>query len=997
MVSNQHYIELYVQGQLVELESQESLNLRINNVVFNPTQTVTRQSEYSYSFDIPSTPNNDKIFGYANVLSKLNKFHTRYSAEVYADGTLLFKGSLTIRKYSSKDKMYECNLVNIKVNSLEDIFGEMVMTDLKWMVDFDGAPTINQVNNDYSKDYFFPLVSYGVFQKNYVSKDEVGATYTSKFQLDKYNKWWIESFYPSLKMGEVMKKAFEQKGYEVVGDVFQDPYLNWIYGSCNLASEQVPIYNLGNPRFGNCSLKVRWNNYRSVNETTSFSRQDGWINSSGGLPQDLNFPYYKISPAINASNSSSSEQYNFSTIDIWNMMDSTNNSAVTVNVLSDTYMYDPNEQLIVIPSDGWYRIYLSAKASLSGVGTTFKADQWTNTFYEDDEFKEREVTITRGLSELTPLEIQLVRNYDGNVELIKGRTNIEYATGDPNQTNYTYRGDGYTGNTSPNKTVWDTDFPHQDLYSSKAPTKTDSIVKNTDEQKTFMITSTTTSEGTSTSGSGTFGGRRANGFNGEGTANFGGSRATAAAYNTYGYMHRDGYVMPYDQSVSEAFICGFSTIGNGTVSVMRNGKSWSKLCAINNQVFADVNGMDLVNKSESGGTETVRTEYCANTYRNARAYYYGNNSQISQAIIDCCVYLKRNDVLELMAVQRDYGGQKYATSAECEVQITAISERSEAELRSDPTWSAYSRTEFPYQLNLFNFTNKEMKVVDWINDVKTAFNLDIIQEGNTIEINTNQGIKKDITNAIDIDNRVYNGEVTSEYISYPREMSVRYKIDTDEWGFETTVPESHINDEDWKEWGDSGYTVIQLNDDTYETSTRNTQTNFSYTWYDDFLWKEVYQDGTENESYSGRTLMLPVIEKAEFMADGYGYEDAMAHDGYSLTQRFWYRDQPTQEYIWTADHMHDKIWLTIPMNTWNGFNLSYKDTEKSILTEYFNATPYLSSNYVNVDVYISPQEYNDIKNGALIHFDSDLYLISEINGYDPSGNNKTTLKMIKKV
>ena len=105
MISNQHYIELYVQGQLVELESQESLNLRINNVVFNPTQTVTKEAEYSYSFDIPSTPNNDKIFGYANVLSKTNKFHTRYQAEVYADGTLLFSGSLTIRKYSSK--MYE--------------------------------------------------------------------------------------------------------------------------------------------------------------------------------------------------------------------------------------------------------------------------------------------------------------------------------------------------------------------------------------------------------------------------------------------------------------------------------------------------------------------------------------------------------------------------------------------------------------------------------------------------------------------------------------------------------------------------------------------------------------------------------------------------------------------------------------------------------------------------------------------------------------------------
>ena len=84
MVTNQHYIELFVHGELLEFESQESLNLRINNVLFDPAKTVTKQAEYSYSFDIPSTPTNDRILGYANTLSKINKFHTRYNAEVYS-------------------------------------------------------------------------------------------------------------------------------------------------------------------------------------------------------------------------------------------------------------------------------------------------------------------------------------------------------------------------------------------------------------------------------------------------------------------------------------------------------------------------------------------------------------------------------------------------------------------------------------------------------------------------------------------------------------------------------------------------------------------------------------------------------------------------------------------------------------------------------------------------------------------------------------------------
>lgn len=998
MISNVHYIELYINGELIELESQDSLNLRINNVLFDPTKTTTTQAEYSYSFDIPSTPNNDRILNYANNLSRTNKFHARYPSQVYADGHMIFDGSLTIQKYSAKDKMYTCNLVNIKINTLDEIFGDDTLTDLKWMVDFEGAPTINTINNDGSTKYYFPLVSYGVFQKDYVSKDEVAATYTPKHTMDKYNRWWIDSFYPSLNMVEIIKRAFESRGYSVGGNAVYDPYINNIFCSTNLADEQVPIYNVGNPKFGNVSLKVNWNNYSSVNTSVDYESGDGWRNSTGGWPQDLSFPYYQMNPAINASNSNAPQEYNFSTVDIWNMMDSANNPNVNVTVQAPTYMYDPNEMLIVIPADGWYRIYLSAKASLSGVGTYFTAKQWTNTFFEGDEFTERDVQIKRGFNELTPLEIQLIRNYDNNVELIKGKRNITYNTGDPNQEYYTIRGRSYTGSTVINKHQWDTDFPHQDLAGSWSPTIMSGLVVTTSAQMGRAGRHTidrSTQSGTNTP-QGQSGQRPTSGTSQGG--GYGGGSTPQTRYNTYGYIHHDGYPMPYDPAVSEAFICGFSTLGDGTVSVQKNGYSWSRMCSRKNECFAEVKGMDLSKKKSDGTIEVVSTEYDKNTYNGARAYYYGTDSSINTAIIDCCVYLHKNDVLELIAVQRDYYGQKYACSAECEVQITAISERSEAELRGDQYWNVYSPTEFPKKLNLFNFTNDETRIADWINSVKTAFNLEIVQDGNIIDINTNQGFKKNLSNAIDIDNRVNSDEAESEYISYPKEMSVKYKIDTDEWGFELTVPPEHINDEgdEWKNWGDSGFTVISLSDDTYETKTQNTQTNFSYTYYDNFLWKEVLENGEETD-FTGLTITIPVIEKAEFMAEGYGYDEAMKHDGYSLTQRFWYRDQVSQEYVWLSDHMHEKVYLTYPMNSWNRFNLSYKDSETSIVTEYFNISPMLSSNYVKIDVHITPDEYKDIKGGALIHFDSDLYYCGQINGYDPSGGNTTELKLIKKI
>ena len=987
MVSNVHYIELYINKQLIELESQESLNLRINNVLFNPTRTTTTQAEYSYSFEIPSTPNNDRILGYANNLSKTNKFHARYPSEVYADGNLIFDGTLTIQKYSSKDKMYTCNLVNIKVKTLEEIFGDMVMTDIHWDVPFDGAPTINSVNADMSTKYFFPLVSYGVFQKDYVTKDEVGATYTPKHNLDKYNKWWVESFYPSLNMLETMRKAFESKGYGVGGGAYADPFLNNIYCSTNLASEQTPTYNLGNPKFGECNIHLTWNNYQSINQNVGFRPSEGFTNLTGGIPQDLKYPYYRVDAAVNSSSVGLTE-YNLSTIMMWNMLDSKNNSAVTVDIQNDTYMYDPNEHLIVIPSDGWYKIVLNTAVSLSGVNTTFTSKQYTTTYYDGDALEKRDVVITRELKEQCPIEIQLIRNYDENIELIKGRKNVKWKTGDPNQTEYTYRGDGYTGGTYPNRSDWETDFPHQNLYGASNPTNDslDSTVPTRQEKRGGGYVNGTENKG------GTFGGNRIS------VTISNNSKVALNQTNSQGYMHREGFVMPYDQVVSEAFICGFSSLGNGTVSVMRNGMSWSKLTGVNNRIFADVKGLDVVNMN-GDGTSTVATNYCANQYKGSRNSCRVTDSQMD-GTVSCCVYLNKNDILELVAIQRDFDeGQMYATSGNCQLYITAMNNESETVLRGDPTWSIESVSTFPTQLNLFNFTNKETKVSDWIQNIQKAFNLEITQNGNYIDISTNQGLKKNITNAVDIDNRVNSDEAESEFISYPREMSVQYKINTDEWGFELTVPPEHINDEDWAKWGDSGFTIIQLNDDSYESSTQNTTTNFSYTYYDNFNFRQQYQNGQEASATT--QITIPVLEKSEYMAEGYGYEEAMKHDGYSLTQRFWYRPQTSSQYVWLssvlASGQKEAIDLVYPKNTWERFNLSYKDTEKSIVSEYFNIHPMLNSNYVKVDCYLTPDEYKQIKGGALVHLDSDLYYTAELSGYDPSGTNPTELKLIKRV
>ena len=103
MVYKEHLVELWVNGKKVEFESQESVNIRFNNVLFDPTKISSSQAEYSFEFELPCTPNNNKIFDYANNLSKLNKFHSRWNAELYCDGSIIFKGTMTLN--SVKDKI----------------------------------------------------------------------------------------------------------------------------------------------------------------------------------------------------------------------------------------------------------------------------------------------------------------------------------------------------------------------------------------------------------------------------------------------------------------------------------------------------------------------------------------------------------------------------------------------------------------------------------------------------------------------------------------------------------------------------------------------------------------------------------------------------------------------------------------------------------------------------------------------------------------------------
>lgn len=992
MVYKEHYIELYVNGKQVELESQKSLNLRFNDVLFDPTKITSSQASYSFEFEVPSTPNNDKIFDYANNLSKLNKFHSRWDAEVYADGSKIFEGSLTLNGF--KNKMYKVNLVSVKNYSLDDIFGDAVMydisgtrTDQRWYIDFDGISTINAMNGSGDTSVMFPLVSYGVFEKSPTVSTSIideYKDYTSKFVLDKYNKWWVETFYPSLNMVETMRKCFEYKGYNVSGDLFKDDFLKDVYMSVNLADGQIPDYNLGNPRFGSIHLTCLWSSDPTGDPSANFPTY---------TDQELKFPYLRTSQynskTTGIDHSINEIEYNFKNARIYDMMETGHGNSCTVEL--DTYMWQPGERCIVIPSTGWYKIEMSVTMKLN-TSSNLTAKQWLAIYDDIDlaynntalKLEEGNLTFAPDFKITTPFEIQLVRNYtnsDDTIELIKGKNNFLCINGRVDEPTNDHYMSNYRN--------FPTCFPHEKMGTFAAwnspllmgqitPTETDYL----GDDYIYNLTEPNSS--------------------------------------LYGYVYRDNELMAYDPIVNPNFIMGVTSMGNkeggGCAAVIKNGYSWNKT---ESEKFMDMYNqpgyLNMYNyDSNYGGYFYSGTTFNKNTYIDAPQCTFSQTNKSISSKIYAMVYLNKDDVLRLLGIHRAYetmagADVNYETSATVDLRIQAATPESEAMLKFKG-YGYNSPIEFDDKLRLSNWLSKEKKISDWVQNIADAFNLEILQDGKNVIINTKKKIGQFNNYAVDIDDRVNSAEAESKGIDYPKSMAVKYKIDTDEWGAENSVleqpgGEAKMNEADWKKYIDSGFTQIMLNDDSYVTTTSDKNLQFSYTWYDNFNWHEINELG-QDTGYLEVPIRMPVISKFTYMIDGYDYEESMKHDGYGLTQRFWFKPQPVQcisggvyvnTYVWTASYPKERVDLYVPSNEKNGMYLSYKATENSLLNNYFHIGAYLSSNFVELEVYLTPDEYTSIKNGAFVRFDSDLYYPVEVGGYDPSGYNPTTLKLMKKV
>lgn len=866
MIYNNNNIDIVVEGKRVDIIDTKSLNIRLNNVLFNPEEISTTQAEYSFSFDLPTSPTNCEIFGHANVLSVKNKFNKQFKTKVYANEILIFDGMLKLSSIS-KD-VFKCNLVSIKLNKVDDIFGDTKMNELKWYIDYNGIDTINSTNENMKSEYFFPLVCYGAFQKtpSEVYSNAYNA-YTPKHTIDKFNKWYYESFSPSINLLSLVQRLFKYKGYEVDGDIFNDENIKNVYLSEYLKDGQSTTYNIGREEFG------------KVNVRFDFSNAD----KETALIQELIYP--KEECKWTDLEKTDVKYYNLEKVYNYDVFTS---KSMTFKNKPNDYLF--RENMIVVPSDGLYKISMDINIDISK-STDLEVYEWllkkSSTISEPD----FEKTIKTKSFDNFPIEVQLVRNED-KTELIYG--------------NPTNRLRGV--------------YPHE---GEATPIK----------------------------------------------------------------MIKRGEPLAFDPLVNPNFLCGFTTI-NQSPSFIKNGRSWSVDSLESNVSRYNMGGYWVSDNDPRNPTNSsTLTSYNKNSLQGVEVDHLSKIGEYKyQGHLQFVVALKKNDTLRLKAISKCF--QTNGLEAE-EAKFTDCTFSIDGELMVEaytPKVKTYQdnvdlgwdnipqKDRFETQLNLGQFLNAEEKMSDFVNDVIDSLNLQYIQNGKNITLN------KTILNGnsyIDLDDRIDPTEAEIERIEYPSSMEIKYKIDDEERGFYMSVPNDKIELDDWKDYADVGSEKLELVEDAEDETI---ELKHSYTWYEEFTIED-------------HNIQLPIISKDEYMIEGYDYEESMKHDGKSLSQRWWYRNVNSQFQL--------KLWnnsiynVSIPTNEKNGNVLNYKNENGSLLKNYFNIFSNVYSNKVQINVYITPQEYIKLKNGTMVKFDEDLYVVSQIEGYDPSGNNTTKITLLK--
>ena len=161
-------IYIYKDGVRYRLELFQDENISITSSIQNVSDISKVFTDYSQSFTVPATPNNNKIFAhwYENSIDDGFNANKRYDAEIEINTVPFRKGRIELQS-ANRDNGNITHYALVfygTLKSLTDKFGEdklINLTNLNDIIDFDYSATnvVNSVVNTNTLDIAFPLIS----------------------------------------------------------------------------------------------------------------------------------------------------------------------------------------------------------------------------------------------------------------------------------------------------------------------------------------------------------------------------------------------------------------------------------------------------------------------------------------------------------------------------------------------------------------------------------------------------------------------------------------------------------------------------------------------------------------------------------------------------------------------------------------------------------------------------------------------------------------------
>lgn len=981
-------VKLYIENKSVDLD--ENLDIRLNKEFQDPENLIITDVNYSFEIELPVTLTNRTIFGFPDVVAVADKFSRVYDAQLYADEILLLDGKFLINEIDRES--YRGNLYVPAKKELSDILGDRTLKQLiphnKYINTLDDVDKINcyvggitgsdvvlPVADQRDNHVCFPYVMYGW------PYNKAGVTDDKFYQALNFEDTTItlNNIYPAFNVLSVLKDIFRSEGYNLVGNVFDNPKFSGLFQTY---SESADL----------------WKTEKNTPYYLSFG---------------CNYTLCKYEQQISANIlSETAEEFDEDYFRFWadNPVWSNNATFTSMNnkynMLKNAYSekYGKNMRVIVIPVSGWYQITSTGTITLPDYNRlvefpNMKVTGWKSR-YDDSSFNQSawEFQIKKGVPK------ENVQHYGYNFALPCAP--VEMVANEDDRTS----------------------IDRMMFYLNGLPTgfeiPTAMKVMNNEIQRRYGKNGKTTLV------------KNLSGFDVSdfiAGAKFGNQMLVPNKYNKYRWSQKLPYMSLYDVSKAPQIFnksqefknmfpnltSDYLVLNSEDLSVNNTYGYHTAQILVNEDGMANFEGYNVLKARQSGNNTIYSWDTASNPSSRTYPGQVNNSASTStntngQWNINTCVWLEEGDTVytEFLGAynnqhEKDDTSDKQCGCTNARLQFSfsiglVSTDKDWKPTNEDPIKTGSQLTE-PRLTDMNQFL-PNLKCNEYLNNFLNTFNcrLSMVDETTySLDFNGKDSIN---LNTVSIDDYCHTKDASFKRINLPSSINYKFKIDTTEEGYVRGNNSPYHGQPQWlfNQAEHTGEYLLSNPNDT-SGSEKKMETLWSYTW----LKTMKASDGT--------TFPAPIIADSKIFGESYNYENAQNEKpATEKTMRLFYvynkermvdaaTTIPYQNYLRFYGDQNVRL-LIADSCRWaygmrNGHN--YIGEWKSIFIDYDNR-PFntlngrdvtLTDAFFNLDISTKQYEcvvecilpnfvYWSIGKGSKVLFNNSLWDVKSIEGFD---------------